>query len=33
WCADRDIMPEELSVGRRTLEDVFIDLTGRDLRA
>jgi ABC-2 type transport system ATP-binding protein len=33
WCAQSGIMPEELAVGRRTLEDVFLDLTGRDLRA
>lgn len=32
WCAERGIMPEGLRVGRRTLEDVFLDLTGRELR-
>ncbi|MGZ4632231.1 MAG: ABC transporter ATP-binding protein [Actinomycetes bacterium] len=32
WCADHQVMPEELAVDRRTLEDVFIDLTGRELR-
>jgi ABC-2 type transport system ATP-binding protein len=32
WCADRHVMPEDLEIGRRTLEDVFIDLTGRELR-
>jgi ABC-2 type transport system ATP-binding protein len=32
WCADQDILPEGLRLGRRTLEDVFLDLTGRDLR-
>ena len=32
WCAQSGVMPEELSVGRRTLEDVFLDLTGRELR-
>ena len=32
WCAAKDVMPQGLSVGRRTLEDVFLDLTGRDLR-
>jgi ABC-2 type transport system ATP-binding protein len=32
WCADRYLMPEELAIDRRTLEDVFIDLTGRELR-
>ena len=29
WCADRGLMPE---VTRRTLEDVFLELTGRGLR-
>ncbi|MGI8702149.1 MAG: ABC transporter ATP-binding protein [Nocardioidaceae bacterium] len=33
WCAGHGIMPEHLSVGRATLEDVFLDLTGRELRA
>ena len=32
WCAAKDVMPHGLSVGRRTLEDAFLDLTGRDLR-
>jgi ABC-2 type transport system ATP-binding protein len=32
WCAERQVMPEDLSIDRRTLEDVFIDLTGRELR-
>jgi ABC-2 type transport system ATP-binding protein len=32
WCAAKDVMPQGLSVGRRTLEDAFLDLTGRDLR-
>ncbi len=32
WCAARDVMPEGLSVGRRSLEDVFLDLTGPELR-
>lgn len=32
WCADRDLMPEGLSVSRRTLEDVFFEITGRELR-
>jgi ABC-2 type transport system ATP-binding protein len=32
WCADQGVMPEGLAVGRRTLEDVFLDLTGRALR-
>ncbi|MFC7330478.1 ABC transporter ATP-binding protein [Marinactinospora rubrisoli] len=32
WCAAHGILPEELRVQRRTLEDVFLELTGRDLR-
>ena len=32
WCAEHEVMPEGLSVGRRSLEDVFLDLTGRELR-
>jgi ABC-2 type transport system ATP-binding protein len=32
WCATQDVLAEELSVERRTLEDVFLDLTGRELR-
>ena len=32
WCAAKDVMPQGLTVGRRTLEDAFLDLTGRDLR-
>ncbi len=33
WCASRGIMPQGLTVGRTTLEDVFLELTGRELRA
>jgi ABC-2 type transport system ATP-binding protein len=32
WCASQEVMAEELAVERRTLEDVFLDLTGRELR-
>jgi ABC-2 type transport system ATP-binding protein len=32
WCAERQVMPEDLAVDRRTLEDVFIELTGHELR-
>jgi ABC-2 type transport system ATP-binding protein len=32
WCAGHGVLTEELSVERRTLEDVFLDLTGRGLR-
>jgi len=33
WCAANGVMVREISVQRRTLEDVFLDLTGRELRA
>jgi ABC-2 type transport system ATP-binding protein len=32
WCAAQQVMPQGLTVGRRSLEDVFLDLTGRTLR-
>jgi len=32
WCASHDFLVSRLSIGRRTLEDVFLDLTGRSLR-
>jgi ABC-2 type transport system ATP-binding protein len=32
WCAASGVRPDGLSLGRRTLEDVFLDLTGRALR-
>jgi ABC-2 type transport system ATP-binding protein len=32
WFAEHQVMPEELAVDRRTLEDVFIELTGHELR-
>ncbi|MFF1528800.1 ABC transporter ATP-binding protein [Cellulomonas sp. NPDC058312] len=32
WCADRDVLLARVDVGVRTLEDVFLDLTGRNLR-
>ncbi len=31
WCESHDIVPESLSLGRQTLEDVFLGLTGREL--
>ncbi|HUR73628.1 MAG TPA: ABC transporter ATP-binding protein [Sporichthya sp.] len=31
WCAGLGVMPEGLSVERRSLEDVFLELTGRGL--
>ena len=33
WCAQQGVLPQELQVGRRTLEEVFLELTGRELRA
>ena len=33
WCAQQGVLAEELQVGRRTLEEVFLELTGRELRA
>ncbi|PVG83058.1 spermidine/putrescine ABC transporter ATP-binding protein [Nocardioides gansuensis] len=31
WCEEHDVLPESLSLGQRTLEDVFLELTGREL--
>ena len=33
WCAGLGVMPVGLTVSRRTLEDVFFEITGRELRA
>ncbi|MFJ7260122.1 ABC transporter ATP-binding protein [Streptomyces globosus] len=33
WCAQHGVMPDGLSVERHTLEDVFLELTGKELRA
>ncbi|WP_375490447.1 ABC transporter ATP-binding protein [uncultured Jatrophihabitans sp.] len=33
WCAGQRVLVENLSVERRSLEDVFLDLTGREVRA
>ncbi|MGI8880865.1 MAG: ABC transporter ATP-binding protein [Jatrophihabitans sp.] len=33
WCATNDVMAQDLAVQRRSLEDVFLDLTGREIRA
>jgi ABC-2 type transport system ATP-binding protein len=33
WCSGHGFLPQGLSVGRRSLEDVFLDLTGRELRS
>jgi ABC-2 type transport system ATP-binding protein len=33
WCEENDVLPESLTLGQRTLEDVFLELTGRQLEA
>ena len=32
WCAEQDVLAEDLRVRRRSLEDVFLELTGHGLR-
>lgn len=32
WCAQNGVMPDRITVERRTLEDVFLELTGKELR-
>jgi ABC-2 type transport system ATP-binding protein len=32
WCAENGVLPESLTLGQRTLEDVFLQLTGRELQ-
>jgi ABC-2 type transport system ATP-binding protein len=31
WCEENGVLPESLTLGQRTLEDVFLELTGRTL--
>jgi ABC-2 type transport system ATP-binding protein len=33
WCARRGVLADNLTVERRSLEDVFLEVTGRELRA
>jgi ABC-2 type transport system ATP-binding protein len=33
WCAERGVLPSSLRIESRTLEDVFLELTGKDLRS
>ncbi|WP_269854471.1 ABC transporter ATP-binding protein [Streptomyces sp. RPT161] len=33
WCAQHGVMPDRIAVERRTLEDVFLELTGKELRS
>jgi ABC-2 type transport system ATP-binding protein len=31
WCDEHGVLPESLTMGQRTLEDVFLQITGREL--
>jgi ABC-2 type transport system ATP-binding protein len=31
WCEQQGVLPESLNLGQRNLEDVFLELTGREL--
>jgi len=31
WCEEHGVLPESMTLGQRTLEDVFLQLTGREL--
>ncbi|HYO40367.1 MAG TPA: ABC transporter ATP-binding protein [Nocardioidaceae bacterium] len=31
WCDEHGVLPESLTLGQRTLEDVFLQITGREL--
>lgn len=33
WCDEHGVLPESLTLGQRTLEDVFLQITGRELAA
>ncbi len=33
WCAEHSVLPTSLRIESRTLEDVFLELTGRELRS
>jgi ABC-2 type transport system ATP-binding protein len=33
WCEQEGVLPESLTLGQRTLEDIFLELTGRELEA
>jgi ABC-2 type transport system ATP-binding protein len=33
WCEAHGVLPESMSLGQRTLEDVFLQITGRELNA
>lgn len=33
WCEQQGVLPESLNLGQRNLEDVFLEITGRELEA
>ena len=33
WCAEHGVLAQSLQIESRTLEDVFLELTGRELRS
>jgi ABC-2 type transport system ATP-binding protein len=33
WCAERDVVPQQLGLRPRSLNDVFLEITGRELRS
>ncbi len=33
WCAQHGVLPDAIAVERHTLEDVFLELTGKELRS
>ncbi|MBL1069101.1 ABC transporter ATP-binding protein [Streptomyces sp. 7-21] len=33
WCAQHGVLPDRITTQRHSLEDVFLDLTGKDLRS
>ena len=33
WCARQGALADDVQVARRSLEDVFLELTGRELRS
>ena len=33
WCATQGALADDVQVARRSLEDVFLELTGRELRS
>jgi ABC-2 type transport system ATP-binding protein len=33
WCAERGVLATSIRIESRTLEDVFLELTGKELRS